>query len=114
MQPPLGKSLLVGCSLIIVSCLLLIAIAFLWTTQPWLPYTEPDIQHALEVHYPNRNPRLSGFYDSNGDCRVAIVYIDAQNSGRVMYYVKLEKTDNVWHVISDESDGGLVPLAQCP
>ena len=106
MQPPFGKSLLIGYTLISIGCLLLIGIAVLWYTQPWLPYTESDIQHALDVHYSDRNPHLRSFWNSYDDCRVAIIDLDGRNFGTVTMYVTMEKKDGLWRVVSDESSAG--------
>jgi hypothetical protein len=99
--------------LVLFACLLLCGGIALWIAQPWLPYTEPEIQHALELHYGDRNPRLRGIWDSYGDCRVTILDIDGVNYGRVTAYATMEKINGVWEVISDIGSSGLVPMAPC-
>src|SRR6478736_1333558 len=102
MQKPSHKSAVVtGCSLILVLCLLVCGLVWFWFMQPWLPYTDPDIQHALEVYFGNRDPRLRGFWDSSNDCRVAIADINGLNSGRGTYYVTLYKQTDNWQVVRE-------------
>jgi hypothetical protein len=90
-------------------------VVFLWFNQPWLPYTEHEIQNALETHYSQQRAifNLKGIWDDASNCKVAIVNFSGEGHSDGTYYVTLYRIDGKWQYVGEESSGGLWPGANC-
>jgi hypothetical protein len=112
-RPRIPSIVLLGCIAPIMLCASTLAVVYLWFNQPWLPYTEPAIQQALEDHYADQSFRLRSFLENDTDCKVAIVDLIMNGEKFVPRYILLQKVDNRWQWIYEVDNGGLWPTVTC-
>jgi hypothetical protein len=102
------KKLLIGCVLLPVLCGLILLIGYLWAFQPWLPYTEPEIQHLLESL--DSDARLIRLTQETETCWTAMASIP---SGTM--HVLVRREDDHWKYVNHTfGAGGLIPPIDCP
>ena len=103
------SSLGFGCLLLLVLCGIIVFACYLLLEQPWLPFTEPEIQAILDQQYPGSGAHLRGFWEDFENCRVAVT--DVNGATR---YVKVQRVDNRWQFVEDAGSGGLWVDISCP
>lgn len=100
----------------ILCCSCMILATFIRFYQPWLPYTQPEIQHALEEHYGVDKVRLRSFWKDRENCKVAIAdvwYGEWEHSSMRYVTLKRKSSTEKWEFVMDEGNGGLVPMSNC-
>lgn len=100
----LGK----GCLVLIGLFFVLVAVFYV-LSQPWLPYTEVEIQQVLTEKFGAR-ARLSGFHQYTENCRIA--YFESDSLGN--HYVNVERENGQWKYVDDAYWAGDTLLLECP
>ena len=100
-----------GCGLLVGLGIAILIGGYLWLTQLWLPFMEPEIQQVLEEQFPGPGTRLRGFYQQTENCRIALT--DSDSLG--IRYVKVVRENGQWvYVDHTYRAGGLPPMIECP
>ena len=98
-----------GCVLLFVLCGVVIVVAGLWWFQPWLPFTEPEIQQILDQQFPNSGARVRGFWEDYPNCRIVITSVNGSTR-----YVEVQRIEDHWKYIDDVGKLSLWVDISCP
>jgi hypothetical protein len=99
----------IGCALLLTLCGVIILVAYLWLFQPWLPFTEPEIQSILDRQFPNSGARVARFWEDYPNCRIVITYVNGGTR-----YVEVQRIDSHWKYIDDVGSESLWVDISCP